>query len=93
MQESFTNRGSLSASERRVPVKTHSGCTSLLKGEANPVSNSHQSHEGSKTRTSLELQWLRLLTSTARGMGSVPDWRTDVPCDTWHGQKKMNKKS
>lgn len=84
----YKQRKSLSLREKGPGENSLSGGTTLLKGEANPASNSHQSHEGREARTSLELQWLRPLTSTARGMGSVPDWRTDVPCDTWQGQKQ-----
>ena len=38
--------------------------------------------------TSLAVQWLRLCTSTAGGMGSIPDWRTKIPRAARHGQKK-----
>ena len=93
MGKLYKQTKSLSLGEKGPSENSLSGCTTLLKGEANPASNSHQSHEGSKTRTSLELQGLRRLISTARGMGSVPDGRTDIPCDTWHGPQKMNKKS
>ena len=33
-----------------------------------------------KTWTSLKVQWLRLQTSTARGMGSIPGLETRIPC-------------
>ena len=39
------------------------------------------------TRTSLEVQWLRLCTSTAGGSGSIPGQGTNIP----HAQKKQNK--
>ena len=88
----YKQRKSLSLGETGPSENSLSGCTTLLKREANPASNSHHSHEESKTRTSPELPWLRLLTSTVRGMGSVPDWRTDVPRGTWHGHKKKKNK-
>ena len=33
-----------------------------------------------KTWTSLKVQWLRLQTSTARRMGSIPGLETRIPC-------------
>ena len=41
-----------------------------------------------KTWTSLEVQWLRLQTSTAGGMGSIPGLGTKNPYATKGGQKK-----
>ena len=38
--------------------------------------------------TSLAVQWLRLHTSSAGGVGSIPGRGTKVPNATWHGQKK-----
>ena len=35
--------------------------------------------------TSLVVQWLRLCTSTAGGMGSIPSWRAKIP----HGKKNF----
>ena len=40
---------------------------------------------------SLLVQWLGLRALTARGPGSIPGWRTKIPQDTWHGQKKKKK--
>ena len=37
--------------------------------------------------TSLVAQWLRFCTSDARGVGSIPTWRTKIPCAAWHSQK------
>ena len=34
------------------------------------------------------VQYLRLCTPNAGGMGSVPDWRTKILHATWHGWKK-----
>ena len=42
--------------------------------------------------TSLAVQWLRLCTSTAGGMGSIPDRGTKIPYALWHGQKTNQKK-
>ena len=33
------------------------------------------------------VQWLRLHASTARCMGSIPGWETNILHATWHGQK------
>ena len=44
-----------------------------------------------KKRTSLAVQWLRLHTSTAAGLGSIPylgNWRMKIPHASRHGQKK-----
>ena len=38
--------------------------------------------------TSLAVQWLRLHTSTAGGMGSIPVQGTKIPYVSWHSQKK-----
>ena len=38
-------------------------------------------------RTSLAVQWLRLLTPNAGGMGLIPRWGTKIPHVTWQGQK------
>ena len=38
-----------------------------------------QSHLKSHPRTSLVVQWLRLCTSIAGGMGLMPDWGTKIP--------------
>ena len=40
---------------------------------------------------SLAIQWLRLCTSTARGMGLIPGQGTETLHDVWHGQKKKKK--
>ena len=40
-------------------------------------------------RTSLAVQWLRLLTSTAGGMSSIPGWGTKIPPTARHSQKKI----
>ena len=37
--------------------------------------------------TCLAVQWLRLCTSTAGGMGSVPDRGAKIPHAAWGGQK------
>ena len=42
--------------------------------------------------TSLEIQWLRLCTSTAGGTGSIPDGGTKIPYAAWHGQGEKKKK-
>ena len=41
---------------------------------------------------SLAVQWLELCASTARGMGSIPDWATKIPHASQHSQKKKKKK-
>ena len=38
--------------------------------------------------TSLAVQWLRLYTPNAQGMGSIPGWGTRVPHAAWCGQKR-----
>ena len=38
--------------------------------------------------TSLAVWWLRLCTSNAGGMGSIPGWGTKIPYAVWHDQKK-----
>ena len=40
------------------------------------------------TWTTLAVQWLRLCTSSAGGVGSIPCRGTRIPDATWHGQKK-----
>ena len=40
-----------------------------------------------KPATSLVVQWLRLYTSTAGGMGSIPDRGTKIPHAVQHNQK------
>ena len=40
--------------------------------------------------TSLEVQWLRLCASNARGMGSIPGQETKIP--TYGATKKKKKK-
>ena len=42
-------------------------------------------------RTSLAVQWLKPLTSSAEGMGLIPDWRTKTPQAMQHSQKKKKK--
>ena len=37
--------------------------------------------------TSLVVQWLSLLPSTAGGVGSIPGWGTKIPNAMWCGQK------
>ena len=37
---------------------------------------------------SLVIQWLRLLTSTAGGISSIPSQGTKIPSDKWYGQNK-----
>ena len=39
-------------------------------------------------RTSLAAQWLRLRASTARGVGSIPDWGTKILHASRRSQKK-----
>ena len=41
--------------------------------------------------TSLAVQWLRLCTFTAVGLGSVPGQGTKIPHATWCGQKNKIK--
>ena len=43
--------------------------------------------------TSLEVQWLRPRTSTARGRDSIPSWGTKIPHAPWLGQNQTNKKT
>ena len=38
--------------------------------------------------TSPAVQWLRLYTSIAGGMGSIPGWKTKIPHAVWSSQKK-----
>ena len=38
---------------------------------------------------SLVVQWLRLCTSTAGGMISIPGWGTKIPVASWCDQKKI----
>ena len=40
--------------------------------------------------TSLVFQWLRLCTSTAGGMGSIPGQGTKIPHSAWCSQKEKN---
>ena len=42
--------------------------------------------------TSLEVQWLRLWTSTAGSMGSIPCQGTKILQAMWRGQKKKKRK-
>ena len=42
--------------------------------------------------TSLVVQWLRLHTSTAGGVGSIPGWGTKIPHAMGRSQKKKKKK-
>ena len=41
--------------------------------------------------TSLVVQWLRLHTSNAEGMGLIPGQGTKIPHATWCSQKKKKK--
>ena len=41
---------------------------------------------------SLEVQWLKLCTSTAQDMGLIPGWGTKIPQGRWQGQKKKKDK-
>ena len=41
---------------------------------------------------SLAVQWLRLCTSNASGVGSVPGWGTKIPYAAWHSEKIRKKK-
>ena len=41
-------------------------------------------------KCSLEVQWLRLCTSNAGGMSSIPGWGTGIPHAVLHSQKKQN---
>ena len=45
----------------------------------------------SPRQTSLEVQWLRLYTSTTRGRGSVSGWGTKTPNAIWCSQENLNK--
>ena len=38
--------------------------------------------------TSLEVQWLRLLTFSTEGEGLIPRWESKIPRAMWRGQKK-----
>ena len=42
----------------------------------------------SPLEASLVVQWLRLLTSNAGGVASIPGWRTKIPYAMLHSQKK-----
>ena len=42
-------------------------------------------------RTALAVQWLKPLTSSAEGMGLIPDWRTKTPQAMQHSQKKKKR--
>ena len=44
-----------------------------------------------KEGTSLEIQWLRLHTSTSGGMGLIPGWGTKIPHPTCNTVKKIKK--
>ena len=37
------------------------------------------------------VQWLKLCTSTAEGMGLIPCWGTKIPHEAQHGQKEEKK--
>ena len=39
-------------------------------------------------RDSLLVQWLGFYPFTAKGMGSIPGWRTKFPQVAWNGQKQ-----
>ena len=41
--------------------------------------------------TSLLVQWLRLYTSNAEAVGSIPGQETKIPHAAWCGQKKKKK--
>lgn len=38
---------------------------------------------------SLTVQWLGLCAFTAESPGSIPDWGTNIPQDTWHSQQQQ----
>ena len=38
-------------------------------------------------------QWLRLCSSTAEGVGFIPDWGTKIPHAMWHGQEQKTKQN
>ena len=40
--------------------------------------------------TSLVVQWLRLCTINAEGLGSIPGWGTKMPHAVWHSQKQTD---
>ena len=46
--------------------------------------------EGPTSGTSLAVQWLRLHTSTAGGVGLILGRGNKIPQAAWHGQKKNN---
>ena len=46
-----------------------------------------------KWGTFLMVQWLRLWTSTAGGVGSILGWGTKTPRATWHGQTNKQKQT
>ena len=39
------------------------------------------------------VQWLRLHTSNAGGMGSIPGWGTKIPCATQQKKKKKEEET
>ena len=45
--------------------------------------------KGIKTGTSLVVQWFRLCTPNAGGVGLIPGWRTKTPHAAWWGKKKV----
>ena len=51
-----------------------------------PCSSSRDSPSRNLSWHFLVVQWLRLCTSTAGGMGSIPSWRAKIP----HGKKKLS---
>ena len=71
---------------------TGMGSLSLFQGIASTQgSNPGLPHCRIKKRTSLAVQWLRLHTSTAAGLGSIPclkNWRMKILHASRHGQKK-----
>ena len=44
-------------------------------------------------RDVLVVQWLRLCTSNAGGVGSIPSWGTEIPYAAQYGQKLNKKKA
>jgi len=49
-------------------------------------------HLKGSPRKSLAVQWLRLHTSSARGKGLTPDWRTKILYATRNDQKYLKSK-
>ena len=78
-----------SANSKRSPFELmHSQpwgtCWKVETGTASPKSH--------LVGPSLVVQWLRLLTSTAGGVGSILGWEAKIPHALWYVKKKERKK-